>query len=100
MAAIAIDELREHLRDYLSRVAKGETVLIADDGKVVARLVPAEEAVPDWLAAEPALLQLWREGKVTLPTSADRSPPPRLKGITVSLEQLLRDLDEDRADRC
>jgi antitoxin (DNA-binding transcriptional repressor) of toxin-antitoxin stability system len=100
MAAVAIEELGERIRDYVRRAAEGETVLIEEGGKVVARLVPVPTVKPpEWLFEEPALLRLWLDGHLTLPTSTDKSPPEPLPGAKIPLEQLLRDLDEDRADR-
>lgn len=73
-------------------------MVIKEAGKVVARLIPAIEP-PQWIVQEPGLLRLWLDGALTLPTSADTAPPPSLPGVSVPLEQLMKDLDADRADR-
>jgi len=46
MITISTSELQEHLKRYLDQVAKGETVVIREDQREVARLVPAQES--DW----------------------------------------------------
>ena len=44
MTRITIDELREHLDEYLARVRKGETVVVCEEGKEAVRLTPAESS--------------------------------------------------------
>jgi prevent-host-death family protein len=43
MSAISITEFRQHLPAYLKRVQQGEALEITQRGKIVARLVPAED---------------------------------------------------------
>lgn len=38
--SVSIDELQEHLSDYLERAEAGEVVTVTRDGEVVAHLVP------------------------------------------------------------
>jgi antitoxin (DNA-binding transcriptional repressor) of toxin-antitoxin stability system len=95
MAAIALDERKAHPRDHDRWTAAGETVLVAEDGKLVTQLVPGPEPGLGGQGAgarcPPA------RDKRTLPT-ADRGAPPSPEGVSVNMEELLRTLD-DRADQ-
>lgn len=44
MRKVGISDLRQHLPSYLERVRKGEPIQITQNGKVVARLVPEQDA--------------------------------------------------------
>lgn len=97
MRNVTAEQLRDELDRHLELAAGGETVVVAADGRVVVEFRPAPK-VPPWVT-DPALADLIRQGVVT---PASRPPgsvtiPPH--GHTMTLEQLLRDLDEDRADR-
>ena len=47
MIKVNITEFRNHLPNYLGRVKKGEEVLLASRGKIVARMSPvADERLP------------------------------------------------------
>jgi prevent-host-death family protein len=60
MAQVGVRELRDHLSRYLKKVKAGEELEIADRGRVIARVVPAERrAIPAGVAA------LVREGAAT-----------------------------------
>jgi antitoxin (DNA-binding transcriptional repressor) of toxin-antitoxin stability system len=97
MAAVAIEELGERIRDYVRRAAEGETVLIEEGGKVVARLVPTAE---DERARDQAFIKRLVDSGLAAPaTNRDAGPPPRMEGFSVPFEKLMADLDEDRADR-
>lgn len=48
MLSIGVRELRNGLSRYLRRVAVGETILVTDRGRPVARILPA--ATPDDIA--------------------------------------------------
>jgi len=93
---VGIKELKNRLSEYVRLVAGGEIVLVADRDQVVAELVPprAERApmVPD-----ARLAQAVREGWLT-PALQPKGPLPKRQPVT-TLAALLRELDEDRADR-
>jgi hypothetical protein len=90
-------QLREDLDQYVTLAARGETVLVAtDDDRVVVEFRPAPK-VPPWVT-DPALADLIRRGVASPPTRPPGEPPPAPAGI-MSLEEMLRDLDEARADR-
>ena len=55
MSQVNVTELRNHLPNYLKRVAKGETIEITTHGKVVARIVPEQNKQ---LAAEQRLKKI------------------------------------------
>ncbi len=44
MEAIGVRELRQHASRYLARVEAGEELLVTNNGRLVARLVPVREA--------------------------------------------------------
>jgi prevent-host-death family protein len=90
---ISIRELEAHLDEYVKRATHGESVVIADDGKPVAELVPPPTPVTDHL------LELARQGRVVLPTRPRFIPD--LNGATMGPGQSLTDilLEERRDDR-
>lgn len=69
MITISTSELEQHLKRYLDQVAQGETVVIQEEQREVARLVPAESG--DW------------RDRMTV--------KPRL---TVSIEEFIKPLDD------
>jgi antitoxin (DNA-binding transcriptional repressor) of toxin-antitoxin stability system len=74
----------------------GETVLVTDRDRVVAEIVPPQpgrRAISD----DEFLAQGVRECWLT-PASNPGGDPPRRKPI-MPLQQLLKELDEDRTDR-
>ncbi len=72
---VGVRELKTHLSKYLDRVRGGETIVITDRGRPVARLEPApSEDLPE------SFRRLVTSGRVIL------KPPPRdLPPPTVSL---------------
>lgn len=97
MQTIDIKTFESKLEALLAAVANGETLKITEDGKVVARVIPPDDAPR--AATESAVLQrLIAEGVVTPAKIGPDAPlPPRHP--TISLEELMRDLDESRSDR-
>ncbi len=65
MEQIGVRELRDHLSRYLKKVKAGQELVVADRGRVIARVVPAESRrVPtgvDALVREG--LATWKGGK-------------------------------------
>jgi antitoxin (DNA-binding transcriptional repressor) of toxin-antitoxin stability system len=96
MRAVGLKVLKNKLSEYVRLAQGGETVLVTDRDRVVAELVPPQAgrspAVADALIAE-----LVRKGWVTPPARRLGSAPPRAPVTT--FEELMRELDEDRADR-
>ncbi len=95
MRTVGIKTLKNRLSEYLRLVAAGETILVTDRDRVVAELRPPAVTHP-WLA-DPRLADMVRRGVLTLPAGTDGPLPPRIP--VMSLDALLADLDESRADR-
>jgi prevent-host-death family protein len=83
---VGVRDLKASLSAYLRRVAEGESVVVTDHGRPVARLVPPD--VPERLS------QLIREGRLnwTGRRLAPRRSRPKLRsGRTTLADILLRD---------
>lgn len=63
---VGVRELKNGLSRYLKRVREGETVVVTDHGRPVARIIPA--GIPEHIAA------LMAEGRVTWSGKAFRAP--------------------------
>jgi len=96
MKTASISEAKNRLSAYIDRVRAGETVLITDRGRPVARLAPLE---PGTKAHEDAqLAELARLGIVKLPARPPLKRPPapvRLRKRT----DAVRLIAEDREGR-
>jgi prevent-host-death family protein len=96
MKHASISEAKSRLSAYIDRVRRGETVIITDRGKPVARLAPLE---PGSKVHEDArLAELARLGIVRLPLK----PPPRRLPRPVRLKRevdVVRLTSEDRDGR-
>lgn len=68
---VSITELRANLRANLERVRAGESIVITDHGKPVAKLVAA--------TTEDHLAQLEAQGLITRPKGPKRPLRPRIK---------------------
>jgi prevent-host-death family protein len=64
MATVGVRELRQNLSRYLDQVKDGASLEVTEHGRVVARLSPAGERVPEAYAA------LAAERGATLPSSS------------------------------
>ena len=97
MEPVGIKALKNKLSEYVRAAAAGETVLVTDRGRVVAELVPPRthaNAAP----AEQRMGELVRQGLLTQAKIAPKARLPRRKPAAAFAE-VLRDLDESRADR-
>jgi antitoxin (DNA-binding transcriptional repressor) of toxin-antitoxin stability system len=96
MRAVGLKVLKNKLSEYVRLAQGGETILVTDRDRVVAELVPPgagrSPAVADALLAE-----LVRKGWVTPAARPLTGPPARAP--VVAFEELMRELDDDRADR-
>lgn len=92
MRTVGMKTLKSKLSECVRAAAAGDTVVITDRGRKVAQLIPMPQPI------ESVIEQGIREGWIT-PADRSKPLPPRrpIKGLT--LEKLLADLDEDRADR-
>lgn len=94
MRTIGLKSLKNQLSACVRAARAGETVIITDRGHPVAELVPPR---PD--KKESVIERGIREGWVR-PAKRDGEWPPKPQPIPgLTIEQLLADLDEDRADR-
>jgi antitoxin (DNA-binding transcriptional repressor) of toxin-antitoxin stability system len=94
MRAVGLKVLKNKLSEYVRLAASGETVLVTDRDRVVAELVPPREG-RSALLSDALLADAVRNGWISAPLVADRSPPPRLP--VASFEQILS--EHDRSDR-
>ena len=97
MRSVDLKTLNDNPSEYVRLAAAGETVLVTDHDRVVAEIVPPRverNPVPD----APGLAAAAREGWLTPPTAPGSGPPPAPPPI-MSLDQLLRELGEDRRDQ-
>jgi antitoxin (DNA-binding transcriptional repressor) of toxin-antitoxin stability system len=96
MRAVGLKILKNKLSEYVRLAAGGETILVTDRDRVVAELVPPREGRSPVLA-DAVLAELVRKGWVTPAPRPLAGVPPRVPVTT--LAELMRELDEDRADR-
>ncbi len=98
MRSVGIKVLKNKLSEYVRLAEKGETVQVTDRGRVVAELVPPKPATKSTTDDE-FIARGIREGWLTPPTDPGKGPPPQAPGPKLTLEEILQDLDEGRADR-
>jgi antitoxin (DNA-binding transcriptional repressor) of toxin-antitoxin stability system len=97
MRSVALKTLEGQVTEYVGMAQRGETVLITDQNHIIAELTPPREARRDPLVDNPALAEAVRVGWITPAEIVSSEPPPRLP--VAPLRELLRELEEDRADR-
>lgn len=97
MRSVGLKVLKNRLSEYVRLAEAGETVLVTDRDRVVAELVPPRSRRSDMLD-DPVLGELVRRGVLSPARAPFTGPPPRGEGV-MKLEELLRGLSEDRADR-
>jgi antitoxin (DNA-binding transcriptional repressor) of toxin-antitoxin stability system len=97
MRAVGIKLLKNKLSEYVRLAASGETILVTDRNRVVAELV-APQSGRTAMLADRRRAELIRDGLLTPRRLPVGTVPPREPG-TVPLEDLMRELDDDRADR-
>ena len=96
MKTVGLKVLKNKLSEYVRIAANGETVLVTDRDRVVAELVPPQPGHKN-LRKESVIERGIREGWIT--PAKRRGPPPAPPPAVMTLEELLRELDEDRQDR-
>lgn len=98
MRTVGLKVLKNKLSEYVRLAAGGETVQVTDRGRVVAELVPPQPESRK-ISDKEFLARAAREGWYTPPSKPGKGPPPRAPGPRMTLEEILQDLDEARADR-
>jgi antitoxin (DNA-binding transcriptional repressor) of toxin-antitoxin stability system len=96
MRSVGLKVLKNKLSEYVRLAASGETVLVTDRDRVVAELGPPREGRSP-LLADARLAEAVRQGWITPQALPPGAPPPR--NPVTSLRNLLRELEQDRADR-
>jgi len=94
--SVDLKTLKNKLSEYVRLAAGGETVLVTDRDRVVAEIGPPRPARSPMLS-DALLLDALRQGWMTPPISGGRGPPARKPVMTI--DELLRNLERDRADR-
>jgi len=96
MRSVGLKVLKNKLSRYVRMAAAGETVLVMDRDRVVAELVPPQ---PGHKATshDEFIAHGVREGWLTPAKNPGNGPLPRKPVMT--FEELMKDIDEDRADR-
>ena len=93
MRTVGSRELKNRLGRYLGLVGKGETIIVTDRGKPVARLVPPEPEPEKKYSIEDILKRLEAEGHLRRGTGKFRPfKPIRVKGKPLS-QMILEDRD-------
>jgi prevent-host-death family protein len=93
MKTIGSRELKNRLGRYLKLVGKGETLIVTDRGKPVARIVPTDSNLGEGRSVDEVLKQMEAEGHLRLGTRPfKRFKPIRLKGKPLS-KIILEDRD-------
>jgi antitoxin (DNA-binding transcriptional repressor) of toxin-antitoxin stability system len=94
--AVGLKVLKNKLSEYVRLAQGGETILVTDRDRVVAELVPPRGGRSPSVS-DAVLAEMIRQGWVTPPTRPLAGPPPRTP--LIPFEELMRELDADRADR-
>jgi prevent-host-death family protein len=96
MRKVGLKVLKNKLSEYVRIASAGETVQITDRDRVVAEIVPARPSGKS-AAEDDFIARGVREGWLTPAKNPGKGPLPR-KPI-MSFEELMKDIEEDRADR-
>lgn len=96
MRAVGLKVLKNKLSEYVRLAQGGETILVTDRDRVVAELVPPRGGRGPSVS-DAVLGEMIRQGWVTPPARPLAGPPPRTP--LFPFEELMRELDADRADR-
>ena len=93
MKIVGSRELKNRLGRYLGMVGKGETIIVTDRGKPVARLLPPVSEIEQEPSVEDVLQKLEVEGHIRRGTRPfKRFKPMRVKGKPMS-RMILEDRD-------
>src|SRR5436305_1635646 len=98
MESVSISEAKNKLSALLDKVKAGETIVITDRGRPIARLEPAASQGDDddGRLARLERAGLIRRGRGPIPLDLIRQPPPKPKNGASVLEALLEERREGR----
>jgi prevent-host-death family protein len=96
MRSVGLKVLKNKLSEYVRLAARGETVLVTDRNRVVAEIIPPQPGRKS-LSEDNFIAQGVREGWLTPARNPGKGPLPRKP--VMKFEDLMKDLDESRADR-
>ncbi len=97
MRAVGLKVLKNKLSEYVRLARSGETILVTDRDQVVAELGPPQPGrSPD--VGDAVYAEMIRNGLITPAVRPLKGPPPRSAKL-IPFDELMRDLDESRADR-
>lgn len=98
MKTVGMKLLKNKLSEYVARAERGETVLVTNHDRVVAKLVPAapEDMPPK---KESVIERGIREGWITAAKNPRSGPPLAPPPGIMTLEELMAEIDADREDR-
>ena len=101
MRTVGLKVLKNKLSEYVRAAADGETVLITDRDRVVAEIGPPRLGAdaPGTTDAERQWAELIRQGVVRPARISPNTPMPERQPGIMTLEEILRDLDDARSDR-
>jgi antitoxin (DNA-binding transcriptional repressor) of toxin-antitoxin stability system len=97
MRKVGIKVLKNKLSEYVRLAAEGETIAITDRNEVIAQLSPPTAKDRNAMTPEEHWADMIARGEVRPATRPKPPLPPREPIMT--LEQLMKELDEDREDR-
>ena len=96
MKAVGLKVLKNKLSEYVRLAERGETVLVTDQDRVIAEIVPPEKTRSPVLA-DAVLAEAVRKGWITPPALAGSTPAPR--NPVTSFGKLQKGLEQDRSER-
>ncbi len=96
MRSVGLKILKNKLSEYIRLAASGETVLVTDRDRVVAEIVPPQPG-RKLMTDDELIAQGVKRGLADTCHYPARDPLPRKP--VMSFEELMKDLDQSRADR-
>jgi prevent-host-death family protein len=97
MRSISLKVLKNKLNEYIRLATAGEVILVTNRNRIVAEIVPPQPGRRLDLEKEDVITRGIREGWITPARNPGTGPLPRKPVMT--FEDLMKDLDESRADR-
>jgi prevent-host-death family protein len=93
MRKVGLKVLKNKLSEYVRLASAGETIVVTDRNRIVAKIVPPRRE------PESVIERGVREGWIR-PAKRDANWPPPSKPVPgLTFEQLMADLERDREDR-